>query len=374
MAEIDRLLEQRRTEAMVAKAMQDSRSLWSSGTGAGRNGRATGKPPKGASGRAGKSDAQRDAEEAMRAAQALADAQAAFHSQLLDLQADMEGPVAAANREFEKQISELNAQFAEGRVTLADYAVAQELYGKRHEDAIKALNEQLAPHEQLIADMQQEITLLTGTNEQRIHAIALRMAEKDATAEQVAEIERWVALTEEAQRTGQQWADLQRTISGTIFDLSQDFGNAEKTIKSFFDSIAQEIASFIADEWAKQLKDALKGFVTSNEGKGGWGGTLSGILSAMGYGGAKASGGPVGAGMFYQVNEQGPELLSVGGRDFLMMGANAGRVTPNHMLGRGGGSTINQTFVVQGSPDRRTRQQMARESGRAASRAMTRTG
>jgi len=156
--------------------------------------------------------------------------------------------------------------------------------------------------------------------------------------------------------------------------LSQDFGNAKNIVKDFFDSIAQQIAGFIAEQWAKQLTDSLKGFSQNNAGAGGWMGLLSGIINAAGYGGAKASGGPVGAGMFYQVNENGPELLSVGGRDFLMMGANAGRVTPNHMLGRGGGSTINQTFVVQGSPDRRTRQQMARESGRAASRAMTRTG
>lgn len=47
------------------------------------------------------------------------------------------------------------------------------------------------------------------------------------------------------------------------------------------------------------------------------------------YGGMRASGGPVNAGSFYQVNERGPELLSVNGRDYLMMGAQSGHVTPN---------------------------------------------
>ena len=73
------------------------------------------------------------------------------------------------------------------------------------------------------------------------------------------------------------------------------------------------------------------------------------------YGGARASGGPVSAGELYKVNERGPELLSVGGRDYLMMGAQSGQVTPNqgqasgtivpnHALGgagQGGAVTVN---------------------------------
>ena len=49
--------------------------------------------------------------------------------------------------------------------------------------------------------------------------------------------------------------------------------------------------------------------------------------------GARALGGPVSAGGIYQVNEKGPELLTVGGKDFLMMGQNGGMVTPNNSLG-----------------------------------------
>lgn len=52
---------------------------------------------------------------------------------------------------------------------------------------------------------------------------------------------------------------------------------------------------------------------------------------------------------------------------------------PDGKLGvqlNGGNSntTLNQTFVVQGTPDRRTREQMARSSGREARRGMARTG
>ena len=66
--------------------------------------------------------------------------------------------------------------------------------------------------------------------------------------------------------------------------------------------------------------DSLSNFIDINKGFG----TVPG----------RASGGPVNAGSLYQVNELGPELLSVGGRDYLMMGAQSGQVTPN--AGAGG--------------------------------------
>ena len=48
--------------------------------------------------------------------------------------------------------------------------------------------------------------------------------------------------------------------------------------------------------------------------------------------GARALGGPVSAGEMYEVNEKGPELLSAGGKDFLMMGKHSGSVTSNNQL------------------------------------------
>lgn len=70
--------------------------------------------------------------------------------------------------------------------------------------------------------------------------------------------------------------------------------------------------------------DSLSNFIDINKGFG----TLPG----------RASGGPVNAGSLYQVNERGPELLSVGGRDYLMMGAQSGQVTPNAGAGGAAGN------------------------------------
>jgi hypothetical protein len=65
--------------------------------------------------------------------------------------------------------------------------------------------------------------------------------------------------------------------------------------------------------------------------------------------GGRASGGPVDAGKLYEVNERGPEMLSTGGRDFLMMGANSGRVLSNPQsmaaLGSNTGGGGNVTII-----------------------------
>lgn len=72
---------------------------------------------------------------------------------------------------------------------------------------------------------------------------------------------------------------------------------------------------------------------------GGW---LSSLLPG------RASGGPVAGGSMYRVNELGPELLSYGGSDYLMMGGQGGYVKPlgaadTERRGAGNITVVNQT-------------------------------
>lgn len=83
---------------------------------------------------------------------------------------------------------------------------------------------------------------------------------------------------------------------------------------------------------------------------GGIGGLVSGL-----FGGERAGGGEVRPGRFYEVNERAPELLTMGRRTFLMMGAEGGKVVPP---GRGGGSSSGGwkvEIINQGAPIRATR-------------------
>ena len=57
----------------------------------------------------------------------------------------------------------------------------------------------------------------------------------------------------------------------------------------------------------------------------------------------RANGGPVGRGGLYEVNERGPEMLTVGDKSFLMMGNRSGHVTPG---GPGGSSPKVEVNVI----------------------------
>lgn len=96
-----------------------------------------------------------------------------------------------------------------------------------------------------------------------------------------------------------------------------------------------------------------------------------GILDFLGglFGGARANGGPVQAGKFYEVYEKDDELLTQGGRTFLMSSGN-GRVDP---IRRGGGGFVqNISMPVQGRIDRRTVNQIADETRRRTNTAVAR--
>lgn len=90
------------------------------------------------------------------------------------------------------------------------------------------------------------------------------------------------------------------------------------------------------------------------------------------FGGGRALGGPVMAGAMYRVNEQGPEMLSIGREDYLMMGSRGGYVTPASRSGSAGGTVIN--VAVQPTSTRRTAEQVAAAIDRKQRIATARNG
>ncbi|QRX82253.1 phage tail tape measure protein [Glaciimonas sp. PAMC28666] len=81
--------------------------------------------------------------------------------------------------------------------------------------------------------------------------------------------------------------------------------------------------------------------------------------------GQRAIGGPVSSGGIYEVNEKGPELLHVAGRQYLMMGGESGSVSPNAEASTSSGAptpTIIVNILGGAAPDvRRAAGQGARE-------------
>lgn len=109
--------------------------------------------------------------------------------------------------------------------------------------------------------------------------------------------------------------------------------------KSLANSIIADIARILIQQnitgpLAQMVQGGIAGGGGSN-GSGGLGGMVGSFLSGL-FG--RAGGGPVQAGGMYRVNELGPELLTVGGAQYLMMGNQAGSITPNGGSGGSGGS------------------------------------
>lgn len=112
--------------------------------------------------------------------------------------------------------------------------------------------------------------------------------------------------------------------------------------------LGQILSSFAAGDSAFSAVDG-----------GGYGITPGDGSVALPTRGGLASGGTARAGAFYEVNEKGPELLSVGGRSYLMMGGKDGFVTPHGgaapaAAGVGGGGSVvfSPTIHIDSRTDR----------------------
>lgn len=144
--------------------------------------------------------------------------------------------------------------------------------------------------------------------------------------------------------------------AGSAFtDFISGTKTAKEAFKSFTDSIFKELTSLIVKDLFKRL------FSSGGSAGGGGGGFDFGSLLAGLFGGfGKAAGGSVAPFGMHRVNEQGPELLDVNGKQYLMNGSRNARITPNNKLGGGrGGLTIN--YQAQPGETRKT----ASQNGRA---------
>lgn len=167
--------------------------------------------------------------------------------------------------------------------------------------------------------------------------------------------------------------DIERSLTDSLyrsFESGKGFGesfvdaiqNTLKTtvlkmvIQAYVEPVTQAARSFLG----AFLEGAAKSFAGAYFGGAAAGSSSQYSLSSgtnldsMGggqgltFGGGLAVGGTAAPGMFYEVNETGPELLTTGGRTFLMMGSSAGVVTPASAAGSGSAvAPAQQTFRVE---------------------------
>lgn len=148
------------------------------------------------------------------------------------------------------------------------------------------------------------------------------------------------------------------------------FDPFDKGLKGMLGDFADTLRKMAAQAIAAKVFDAIGNWGKQNAGAGGFLGAVAGFASS--FGGGRALGGPVLAGAMYRVNEQGPEMLSIGRDDYLMMGNRSGHVTPAAQTKSGGSITVNQ--YIQPTSTKRTADQVATATMRKLRTAQVRNG
>ncbi|KGQ19936.1 Phage tail length tape-measure protein 1 [Lysobacter dokdonensis DS-58] len=288
--------------------------------------------------------------------------------------AALSGPIVQAQQAHEAALRRIEELKKEGVLTGAQYNAMLEEEAKAFEADMHAAERAADPIGALLSDMAAELDLIGKSNAERAVMVELRRQNIDAmSAEGQAALETARQFDEEAkakQRSIDLMDDFRRGASDALSDIITGAKSAKEAFADFFDDLARRITQMIAERWIERAFGAM-GTNGSGTSGGDWLGAAVGAL----FGGGRAMGGQVAANRVYEVGEHNqPELLQVHGRSYLIPG-NQGNVTPMH----GGGSEqrvyqLTQNFQVQGAPNRQTREQMARSSGREARRGMTRTG
>lgn len=254
--------------------------------------------------------------------------------------------------------------------------LAMQMQDRADESAAASVEQQIAANDAL----REEIELIGLSVSARVavekarlsSALALKEEElilarnAEASAAQISALEREIVLLRE--RQGLLGQKEQRTAAveaqeqakefsdGVRDDLKRAFSDAlrdtDNPLQAFGDALYSTITARVTAALAESLATRALDFLGLGAAGGG------GFLGAL-FGPGKANGGQVSPGRIYPVNERGPELLSVGNRDFLMMGNQPGNVTPNHQLG-GRSMVVNNHFTIQGSVDRRSEATIAR--------------
>lgn len=325
----------------------------------------------GKSKKTGKSDAEKEAEALARAYQSM--------NERLQEQEFMLGKTGEAARiRYEIELGSLQALAPAMKEQLLARAEAYDLLVaereeeekslKRAQEETAAIKRGIEDTQQLIQDMEFELALIGMTNRERERAIALRYADAHATDEQIQKIMALSDALYEARKANELWMEFQGSLADAFVDLATGAKSLKEALTDFFDSIAAAITRSIAESWAETITGWFKG--ASSGGSGGGGSWWQGLLQSF-FGGGKASGGSVRGGMLYEVNEQGTEMFSAGGRDYLLAGTD-GHITPAHKLG--GSIVQNVQFLMPERASPSTQSQIAQRTGIATQTAARRNG
>jgi predicted transcriptional regulator len=311
-----------------------------------------------------KAEADRAAEEAARA---LADTNENLNRILENQSAEMGGPIVQAAQDYTRSMLDIISAESElvrlGKLdeeATIKLNLARENALELYQKEVEAIQGKKTPAEEELERLRNELELLGLTNEERAKRAFLlnNPGASDAQAEQAAGL---VQAIDQAARAQQAMDQFRSSAEDAFAGFLTGSMSAKDAFESFADSVVQQIARILAQQAIESLFGGFGG-----AGGGSFGGSIGSFFGSL-FGGGRASGGAVQGNRLYRVNENGPEMLSYQGKDFLMMGGGAGMVRPN-----AGGSNI--TVNVSPMTERRTALQIASRVAEKQRLALARNG
>ena len=295
----------------------------------------------------GKSQAEKDAEAAEKYLQSLRETASArntlntFEKLALDIET---GKVVMSDKQLEQAKS--LALIADERVYTEKQQAENVAYLTSLYDEARTLTEAaLTPTEKWVKQVERLNELsATGALDQETYARTVKKYYKDLTEETDS-----FALNFQKNVQDMIGNTLVQGLSGSFKDIAASF--LKMLLQMEAQAAAANFMRLFTGEGSVQASP-----LGSLLGKaGGW---LSGL-----FGGGRATGGSVAGGSLYRVNELGPELLSYGGSDYLMMGGSGGYVKPvgaadTERRGAGNITVVNQTT---GRVDKVEQRQLTRD-------------
>jgi len=175
------------------------------------------------------------------------------------------------------------------------------------------------------------------------------------------------ALQQQREAMNQQIAlmdDFRNSAKEAFTDVLSGTASVKDALTGFLDNLRQRLVNMAAEQLTQRALGALGSLGGGTSGS--WMSNIAGM-----FGGARASGGDVIGQRSYVVGERGPELF---------IPRTTGQILNTEhtraLAGAGSGRSVNQTIHVKidGRPDRRTPEQIARHAGRETRRGLSRTG
>lgn len=232
-----------------------------------------------------------------------------FAAENAKLAADLAGPQAQAFAEYAAGIAQANEVLASGAIGVEAFAERQKLLLEQLNRTTAGIQSQVAPIDELIAQIAEEGQLIGLNNTEREVAIALRQAEQalqqsgvsltsEEAKQQLAVVEGMIRSNQAQQQAvdiAQQAAeDYQRAWQGATDSVLRSFGDFVVRGANNFKSLGRQLKniaqSFLADLVAMFLRNKLV-LNVSGAGAGGIGSLFAGLLGP-GQASAGTSGNP----------------------------------------------------------------------------------